>query len=297
MAHLKFILFLFIILIAGCQNQQETDAAGNQTIKDDLNKEVVLNQAPERVISLAPNLTEMIYALGVEKQLVGKTLFCYYPPEAKEVTKVGDLLTFDFEQILNLKPDLIFLTVEGNQKDTYEKLLDLGLKVFVSNPRDYEGIKKTFSDMGKIFNKEEKAQNIIAGWDSTYNSIKQQAQKLEPQSIMIMIAVNPLMLAGHSTFMQGYIDACNMTNFVRETNQNYPVYSREIILERNPDIIVYPSGGDEDINTILEVYPEWKNLPAVKENRVLFVDRDLYFRPGPRFVVALEDFYSRLTAN
>jgi iron complex transport system substrate-binding protein len=268
--------------------------AQSYSVTDDLGNSIFFENPPEAVISLAPNITEMIYQLNVDSTLVGNTQYCYFPEEAKHVTKVGDMLTFNYEEIIKLNPDLIFMTVEGNQKTAYEKLLDLGFQVFVSNPRNYEGIKKTFNDLGNIFGKQQLSKRKIADWDSTYNYILTESQKLQPQTVMILVELNPIMIAGKNTFINGYIETCNMKNFVEGVIMNYPVFSRESVIERNPDIIVYPSSGKEKVSTLIDTYPEWKDLTAVINNKVFFVDRDLYFRPGPRFIEALTDFYSRL---
>jgi len=285
-----------VIVGYGCQKENTgiPSSSSSASVTDDLNNSISFDEIPQRVITLAPNLTEFIYALGVEDKLVGNTLYCNYPPAADSVTKVGDMLTFDYEKILTLKPDLIFITVEGNRKEAYGKLKNLGLKVFVSNPRDFKGIKKTFTDMGKIFGKENYVTGVINKWDSTYNFIERNSKKFTPEKTMILIELNPLMVAGKNTFINGYIKTCNMENFVKDTTLNYPVFSREIVLEENPEIIVYPSDGSTGMKTILDVYPEWNKLSAVKNGNVFFVNRDLYFRPGPRFIDALENFYNRL---
>lgn len=286
------ILFIIFFLLTNLYAQERHKE--NISLIDDLGVTVNIASPPNRVISLAPNITEMIYQLNVEDRLIGNTKFCYYPEAAKEITKVGDMLTFNYEKIVELNPDLIFITVEGNQKTAYKKLMDLGFKIFVSNPRDYEGIKKTFTDLGNIFGKQKLAKNKIAKWDSTYNYIQTESQKLKPQTVMILVELSPIMIAGKNTFINGYIKTCNMKNFAEDVDMNYPVFSREVVLERDPDIIVYPSSGTETISTLTETYPEWKELSAVKNNKVFFVDRDLYFRPGPRFIEALNDFFSRL---
>lgn len=283
---MKYIITIILVNLALFSEQLR--------IKDDLGTVHYFLETPNRVISLAPNITEMIYQLNVDDKLVGNTQYCYFPEEAKHVTKVGDMLTFNYEKIIQLKPDLIFMTVEGNQKTAYEKLLDLGFKVFVSNPRNYEGIKKTFNDLGNIFGKQKLSERKIAKWDSTYNYILTESQKLQPQTVMILVELNPIMIAGKNTFINDYIEICNMKNFAEDVLINYPVFSREAVIERDPDIIVYPSSGKEKVSTLIETYPEWKDLTAVRNDKVFFVDRDLYFRPGPRFIEALKEFYSRL---
>ncbi|RJP62922.1 MAG: hypothetical protein C4543_01385 [Ignavibacteriales bacterium] len=264
------------------------------SIDDDLDRSIYFDSIPTKVISLAPNITEMIYQLNVGDKLVGNTKYCYFPEDAKSVSKVGDILTINYEKIIELQPDVIFLTVEGNQKHVYEKLMNLGFKVFVSNPRDYEGIKKTFKDLGKVFGKRQLAKIKIQEWDSTLAQIKSDSKNFTRKTVMILVELNPIMIAGKNTFINTYIETCNMKNFSEEAQLNYPIFSRETVIERDPDIIVYPSSGKESIKTLTDTYPEWASLSAIKNNRVFFVDRDLYFRPGPRFIEALTDFYSRL---
>lgn len=280
---LLFIFFLPLFIVAQ-----------GFSLTDDLGNSIQFNRNPNRVISLAPNITEMLFKLDKQDIIVGNTTFCYFPEEAKQINKVGDLLTVNYEKIIELNPDLILLTVEGNQKSVYDKLLNLGFDLFVSNPRDYEGIKKTYLDMGKIFDKQEFVENEIAKWDSTFNYIEKVAVSNTPQTVMILVELNPIMVAGKNTFINTYIETCNMKNFAEDLVLNYPIFSREVVIERNPDIIVYPSSGKENIKTLTDMYPEWSSLSAIKNNKVFFVDRDLYFRPGPRFIEALSDFFSRL---
>lgn len=281
------IISLLFFLLSVCGNERENVPDSKDALVDDLGVSFVFDNPPKRVISLAPSLTEMIYALDAYEALVGNTLFCNYPPEAKEVEKVGDLLTFDYEKILQLKPDLIFISVEGNTKAAYDKFSELGLKIFVSNPRDYAGIKKSFRDISHIFNKEEKARKIISSWDSTITSIKKRAANFKPQTVMFMVDLQPAYLAGRNTFINEMIEFCGMKNIAAESPLNYPVFNREEILNRNPDYIFYSSDLKEDIN-ILEIYPEWSEVNAIKNHNFIVVDRDLFSRPGPRYIEAIK---------
>ncbi|MDP3582507.1 MAG: ABC transporter substrate-binding protein, partial [Ignavibacteria bacterium] len=134
----------------------------------------------------------MFFSLGLENHLVGNTMYCNYPPQAQKIEKVGDMLTFNFEKIVLLKPDLIFITVEGNTKSTYDKFHELGLKVFVSNPRNYKGIRKTYSDLGKIFGITNKTEAALTKWDSTLQSITA-TQKPQNKTAMFLVELRPIM--------------------------------------------------------------------------------------------------------
>lgn len=288
-----FSLLLTLILIS-CNKEEKKNPTGSIVLKDDLNNTVALPSIPRRVISLAPNMTEMIFAIGEGKKLVGNTLYCNYPEAAKKITKVGDMLSIDYEKILSLKPDLIFLTVEGNAKDSYEKLLKLGFKVFVSNPRNFAGIKKTFSDLGKIFRQRAKAENIITGWDKRYNVIAEEVKNYYRQTAMFLIGLSPIMLAGKNTFINGLMTSDGLINIAGDSPFNYPIYSREEIIEKNPDYILMTGTSDKDSKKLTQAYKEWKFLKAVKNGNVIVVDPDLYLRPGPRFIDALENLFRKI---
>lgn len=290
-----FSVFLLLIIISSCSEQKKSaDNKQGYSVKDDLNNQLYFKSIPKKVISLAPNLTEMIYALGVEDKLVGNTLYCSYPEAAKRITKVGDLISIDFEKIVSLKPDLIFITVEGNTKDNYQKLKDMGFKMFISNPRNFEGIKKTFSDMGKIFQASSKAENIIKDWDLRYKQVIQKKNNYPEQKAMFLVSLNPIMLAGKNTFINELMSAAGLNNIASSSPMNYPVFNREEILKYNPDYIILEQRFSNEINDLKKAYPEWKSVSAFKRNDIIFIDSNLYLTPGPRFIDALEDLFSKI---
>jgi len=291
----KFLVLVFtgLIISFGCSEKQKNVSLKNE-IKDDLGIVLSLDTIPQKIIALAPNLTELIYYLKLDHKLVGNTLYCNYPPEAQRIEKVGDMLTFNFEKIVKIKPDLIFISVEGNTKETYDKFKELGLKIFVTNPRNYNGIKKTTIDFGKIFKIENDVNKITAEWDSTINHIQSNSKIHVRETAMYAVELKPLMLSGTNTFINEYLKLCNLKNIAEDSPMNYPLFSREEILKRDPDYIILPTDGGKDIANFQLLYPEWKNLKAVKNNNVIFVDRDLYSRPGPRFAEAANDLFIRI---
>lgn len=281
-----------IFLIISCSQKKEQNLSSN-FIEDDLGNKFSIDTIPRKIISLAPNLTEIIYELGLEKKLIGNTLYCNFPAEAKGIEKVGDMLTFNYEKILTLKPDLIFITIEGNTKETYDKFRELGLKIFVSNPRNYEGIKKTIADFGKIFRIEKLTEKKIASWDSTIANIKSTLKNENPKTAMFVVELKPLMLAGKNTFLNEFLLFNGLKNITEDSPVNYPLFSREEILKRDPDYIIIPTDNGEKTK-VEQVYPEWINLKAVKNNNVIFVDRDLYSRPSARFIDAVKDLHLKI---
>jgi iron complex transport system substrate-binding protein len=111
---------------------------------------------------------------------------------------------------------------------------------------------------------------------------------------MYIVELSPLMIVGPNTFLNEYLTICGLKNIAEDSPLNYPIYNREEVLKRNPDYIIYPTDGNDNLEKIKSAYPEWKNLSAVKNNNVIFVNRDLHLRPGPRFVNAVVDLFNQV---
>lgn len=293
----QFILVLLgiILCIAGCSKNDNDNKTEQRVIIDDLKKKIVIDTLPKKVISLAPNLTELIYKIGAGEKLIGNTLYCNYPEEAKRITKIGDMITFDYEKILSLKPDLVFITVEGNVKDSYEKLLKLGVKVFVSNPRNYNGIKKTMSDFGKVFDLKDNADKIISDWDIRYNRIVSEANKLPHRKALFLIGLNPVIVAGKNTFINEIVTTVGLENIASDSPLNYPIFSREEVLKRDPEFMLMTGMSTDEAKDNIKGIKEWRSVKAVKNKNVIVVDPDMYLRPGSRFVDAIEDLFLKIT--
>ncbi len=281
---INYLLVILLIFFPLCVKGQSTNP---KFIEDDLNNIISLSVKPKRVISLAPNLTEMIFLIGQGDKIVGNTKFCNYPEKAKSIIKVGDMLSLNYEMIVNLKPDLIFITVEGNNKQQYQKLKQLGFNVFVSNPRDYLGIKKTFMDISIIFNVKDIAKNLIKNWDDKINSVRYSKRKQKKETAMFLVSVNPLMAAGPNTFVNQFLIICGLQNILSNSISNYPIINREEVISKNPDFIIVAKQDSLFIKDAVSIFPEWKKLTAIKNKNIIAIEPDLYFRPGPRFADAV----------
>ncbi len=287
---------IILIVLTSCNSNREKTAG--KIFHDDLNRTISFSQVPKRVITLAPNLTEFFYSLGLGNKIVANTTYCNYPPQAKLKEKVGDLISLNFEKILSLKPDLIFITVEGNSKSNFSRLLDLGLNVFVSNPRNYKGIKKTLTDIASIFGREKAARRLIAQWDSTVNRVYKLSRKRNALKTMFVVSLSPLMLAGKNTFINSFLQICNLQNIASAAPSNYPIFNREKILQINPEVILLPEGMTKNIKVdLLAAYPEWRGLNAIKGNKIFLLPPDLFLRPGPRFVQAVKYLFQKIEGS
>lgn len=293
---ISYYIVIIVFLFVSC-TEEKNEIIDTNYIEDDIGNLFLADSIPSSIITLAPNLTEMIYYLGLEEKLIGNTLFCNYPPASNEIEKVGDLLSFNYEKIVSLKPDLILMTVEGNTKDAYEKLTGFGLNVFVSNPRNYNGIKKTIIDLGKIFRIENKAEVIIEEWTDITSNIKEEVKTRKDKTAMFLVSVAPVMLAGSDTFLDELLKTCGLFNIASDAVVSYPVFSREEILRRNPDYIIIAAEDENIKEKLLAHYNEWNSLTAIKENNTIAVDPDTFLRPGPRFVEAVLTLHNLLKAK
>jgi len=295
LARLIFSITLVVVFIS-CHDEREI-SNDSLTIQDDLGNEISLGTLPKRIISLAPNITETLYAIGADSLVVGVTNYCDYPVDAKNKTKVGGMIDPNYEIITSLKPDLILLTVEGNAKQSFKALKNLGLKVFVTNPRNVNGIIKMINDLGIITGKEKEANEI----SNKINNDKIYFENLNRNSIgkkcLLLISVNPLMSANHNTFINEIIELSGFDNLYRDEAIEYPMISYEDVTEKDPEYIIFPTDtsdvkGYEKYEE--EISDNLNSTKAVKENKVIFVDENILFRPGPRVVNAVKLIRSKI---
>ena len=159
-------LFFAIVLTIFCVN---TSYAG--TVTDETGRSVNITPAPQRIVSLAPGITETLYALGLDNQIAGVTTFCDWPAAARKKTRIGGFTNPSIEKIVSLKPDLIIATADGNRKDTVQQLERLGLPVYVTNPADTNGVLKSILHIGEITNREKEAKILVEKLQKRLNNI------------------------------------------------------------------------------------------------------------------------------
>lgn len=281
---MKYFFALFsLILIFTCTDNKENSDKSGLIVKDDLNKNFVFSEPPQRIISLAPNITELLFELGLGDRIVANTTYCNFPEAAKKIDKVGDLLSVNFEKVFTLNPDIIFITTEGNTKIVYDKLISLKQKVFVLNPKSFADIRKDYDKIAKIFGKTAEAKIKIEQWKSVEDSVRNIFQTQSSKKAMFLVSTHPVILAGEKTFVNEFLKIVNLKNLAEGVEINYPVFSREEILIRNPEVIFHTTHSEKSID-IFNSYPEWQKLDAIKKREVYYLNPDIFFRPGPRYI-------------
>lgn len=288
-------MLLVLLLQAACNRPSSERQDEAHAVVDDLGRRVGNGLPARRIVSLAPSLTEMLFALGADERVVGVTSFCDFPPAAARRTVVGDLVTPDVERILALKPDLVLISVEGNSQRTFTVLENLGVRLFVSNPRDIDGVYKSLRDIGALVRASDRATQVI----DSLRRLERQLWKSRPArraNVLMLLSLQPLMSVGSGTFVDEVIALAGGRNAAAEMKGSYPTLNREILLRMNPDLVLYPDDMGVDEEQLRSGYPEWRELGAMRRGTVFRVDADLYLRPGPRVFQAAAELQGLLAA-
>lgn len=288
------ILFLVLVLmagslLAGCQLTVKEGAEEKFPISvtDDLGRKVTLKDKPQRIVSLAPANTEILFALGLEKQVVGVTTFCDYPSGARRKAKIGDFMNPNIEKIVSLKPDLV-LGTGGVQQALVEALGKAGITLYVSDPKDITGVINNIQEIGKITGRDEQAEKVSASMRAEINEVKKKVAKEKAPSVFYEVSYNPLYTAGKKTFVNDIIAISRGVNVAAKAGEGYIVYSLESLIKDDSTIYIVVEGSMNDPKQIKE-RAGYEVLSAVKNNRVYTVDDNLVSRPGPRITKGLKE--------
>jgi iron complex transport system substrate-binding protein len=255
--------------------REVTDEAGNR---------VRVPLHPQRIVTLAPNLTEIVYAIGAGNLLVGNTTFCDYPDEAKQVAKVGDTLQPNIERIIALKPEVIFVST-ASQLETFTKQLDeRGIAVFVTDPHDLEGVFQSIKTLGDLLGQEAQAGKLISDLRARAVAVEEAVKTRPPVTVFYQVSPSPLWTAGRKSWITGLIRRAGGKSVTGEVEGEWMRYSDEAALASHPEAIIMATSSDEK----LDVAAALQKSPAVVNKRVYGINGDYLSRPGPRLVEGLE---------
>ncbi len=299
----KFFLFticLILFFLEGCvlwnnqRSQRQELQISPQIIFsaiDSRDKEIVLNQRPQRIISLAPSNTEILFALGLDKEIVGITDYCDYPPEkVSQKEKIGGFSTPNIEKIVSLKPDIVFGT-NGVQKQAIERLEGLGINIYLLEAETPENLLAEIENLGKLTGKSQKAQNLIGDLEKRINAIKTKVGNLsddQKPKVFLEIWNDPLWTAPNKTLIYQLVELAGGRNALTIEGDwdQVTTVDPEAVISANPDVILLAFEGS-DPKFVYEL-PGWGNVSAVKNKKVFQIDADIISRPSPRIIDALE---------
>lgn len=258
-------------------------------VTDQLGREVSVADDPGRVVSLAPSMTEIVFALGEGDRVKGVTQHCDFPKEAQSLPKVGSYVHPDLERIVALKPDLCIATMDGNPRDLVERLEALKIPVYVVNPRDLDTVMDTLLEIGELLNASQKARDLANDMRSRIERVKSRATRAAHRPrVFFQIGIVPIVSVGTNTFIHELVTTAGGHNLA-EGPTAYPRFSKEQVLALEPEVIIITSmTRGEAFEEVRDEWNRWESLPAVQNKQIFIVESNLLDRPGTRLVEGLE---------
>jgi iron complex transport system substrate-binding protein len=258
-------------------------------VRDQADRTLSIPDNPLRVVSLAPSITEIVFALGEGGRLKGVTQHCDFPAEAGFLPKVGSYVHLDLERIVALKPDLCIAVRDGNPGNVVAELETFGIPVYAVDPRNLDTAVQTVLEIGRLLNAAAKAQRLADEMRARIERVKVRAAETGRRPrVFFQIGTAPIVSAGSNTLIDELIAAAGGQNLA-EGPASYPRFSREQVMALQPEVIIITSMTKEaDLEQVKAEWKKYEELPAVRDNRVFIVDADLFDRPTPRIIDGLE---------
>lgn len=253
--------------------------------KDATGFELKMQKPPQRIVSLVPSITENLYELGAGEKVVGVTIYCNRPEDAKRKEKIGNMLEVNIEKIISLKPDIVFATVDDNRQQVVAKLRELGVVVFVfGREENFNTVCAHFQVLAEIVNARAKAREILKDINMSMEKIVKKLRNLSPVKVFCQLGANPVVTAAEGTFIDEFIQLAKGINIAHSLPGRYIRYSREQVLKENPEVIIITSMG-EDTERERKNWSGFTQLQAARNNRIYTVDADLVCRPAPTVLI------------
>lgn len=281
-AWLPFLMAAVFLIITG-------RAAGAKTVTDQLGREVPVAENPQKIVSLAPSITEIVFALGQEERLVGVTKYSDYPQAAKKLPRIGTYVHLDLERVVALQPDLCIAIKDGNPRSVIEKLESLGIPVYAVDPRDLDSVMETTLEIGALLSAEQQAARLVTGMRTRVQRIKTRVKQADfIPKVFFQIGISPVVSVGTNTFIHDLIVSAGGENLSKGPVP-YPRPTKEQIISLCPDIFIITSmERGEAFEQVKASWRRWPHIPAVKNDRIFLVDSNIFDRPSPRLVDGLE---------
>jgi iron complex transport system substrate-binding protein len=264
-------------------------------VTDETGRTVRIPQPVNRIVSLAPSLTETVYALGLQDHLVGDTEYCDYPPEAQKKTKVGDTINPSLEQIAVLHPDLVLVTKGLNRLETVHGLENIGISSYATDPHTVNEIASSSKKLADVLGSPDAGASIAAEMEHHLADLQQHLASSPPKRVLFVVWHQPLISVGKHTFIADALRLAGAVSIV-DSEQDWPHVSLEEVARLQPDFLVFASThSDSPAPTVdvLATLPGWNIVDAVT-NRRFAVISDAVNRPAPRIVSAIEDLARQL---
>ena len=280
-----------LLLLASCDrshNQSAPVSSETREVTDEAGRRVLLPLKIQRIVSLAPNLTEIVYAVGAGDSLVGDTEYCDYPVAAKNVAKIGDTMHPSIERIIALKPQIVLVST-ASQLETFTKQLDQQkIAVYVTNPRSLDEVFRSVETLGDLFGHHDGAASIVTDMRARSHAVEVGMRSVRPVKVFYQVSDEPLYTIGRESYLTDLVRRAGGVSVTADVPTAFPRFSDEAALAARPEAIILPTGGSMG-SANSTVAASLKNSPAALNNRVYRINEDHLQRPGPRLVDGLEE--------
>ncbi len=286
------------------ETKSESKVNAKQTTReviDEAGRRVAVPVEVHRIVALAPNLAEIVYALGAQDRLVGVSNYSDYPPAAKSKPRVGMPLNPNLEAIVALRPDIVLLTEAGNRRETADELARLGIAVYATNPHSVESMLESIEHIGGVIGATAQAESVVANLRQRLNALQSKLANVPVRRVFFVVGESPLISLGEHTFIADALRYAGAQSVVH-AKQDWPQISLEEVVRLNPDYLVFASSGfggeDSTAKQLAELRSEagWRELAAVREGRVVVVSDEIDL-PAPGLIDAIEKLARRLHPN
>jgi iron complex transport system substrate-binding protein len=281
----KFLLWAFIITILFDIPVQGKEGL----LTDEMGRKLKIPHPVKRIVSLAPSITEILFDMGLNGEIVGVTDFCDYPKAVLNKPRIGGFVNPSIEKIVSLKPDVIIGIRDGNRIETIHRLDDLGFSVYMVDPKGFDGVIKTVQNIGEVVARKDESRRIIRDTMMRKEKIVRFTQSLSKPKIFFQVCNAPMITVGRETLTNDLIRMAGGRSISEDESSSYPLYSIEAVILKSPEVIIISSmeKHKNSINLVKE-WQNWKSIPAVKSGSIYVIDSNLVDRPAPRIAEGLE---------
>ncbi|MBN1883513.1 MAG: cobalamin-binding protein [Deltaproteobacteria bacterium] len=283
--HLICAVIIFALVVSAGVSCRAGEA---RSLIDQMGREVTVPENPGRIVSLAPNITEILFALDAGDRVVGVTVFSDYPEAAASIPVVGTYITPNLEVIVALKPDLVIATADGDKQEPLAILETFGIPVYVINPKGVDDVIDTVIEIGELVGEGEEARKIADEMQGVIRDVEERVKDLEPVSVLMALDIEPVITVGTEAFAHELIERAGGVNAAGSRKIRYPRISLEAVIAAAPEVIIIPSMSFEaDTERALAFFAAYPTIPAVMTGRIHVIEADIVTRPGPRIVEGL----------
>jgi len=260
-----------------------SSAATSIATIDDAGMELTLSAPAQRIISLSPHITEILFMLGAGSRVVGTMAQSNYPDEARQIQRIGDHNGLDIETIVALKPDLIISWPSGNLPRQLQTLGRLGLPLFASDPQRLDDIPRTLQNLGRLTGSDDRAMELVREYQQRLQVLRDRYSNKPTVSVFLQIWPQPLMTVNDQQLLGDVIHLCGGRNVFGDLATLAPRVNTEAVLQANPDVIISTAeGGDDPLS--LRDWHRWPALKATRDGHLYGIDPAIISRPTPRIL-------------